>query len=80
MRPLKAANGFLPKVLNSRLNQTTSGFKRRMVRISRYTVVGSSKDQQRTTVKPSGSALTVGSLSARTVRLRKGFRCSSCAM
>jgi hypothetical protein len=35
MRPLKATNGFLPKVLNNKLNQTTSGFKRLMVLISR---------------------------------------------
>ena len=47
--------GFLPKVLNRRLNQTTSGFCCLIVLIKRYSVLGSSNDQHLTTVKPSVS-------------------------
>src|SRR5215467_12452442 len=72
--------GFRPNVLKSRLNQTTSGFKRCSSRSMRNTLLGSSKDQQRTTENPSGSTCLAGSSSANTVRLRNGLRCSSCAM
>lgn len=75
--PLNATNGLRPKVLKSRLNHTTSGFRRWIAAMSRRTLAGSLNDQQRSTVKPSNSGRSAGSSSARTVRLRKGLRRSS---
>ncbi len=49
-------SGLRPNVLNSRLNQTTSGLSRWRVFSNRNVLPGSSKDQQRRTVNPSGSA------------------------
>ncbi len=80
MRPEKATTGLRPKVLNSRLNQTTSGLSLCSVFRRRNTLLGSSNDQQRRILNPAGSAGFDESSSARTVRLRNGFRCNSCAM
>jgi hypothetical protein len=80
MRPAKAIRGLRPNVLNSRLNQTTSGFSSFTVFRRRNTLPGSSKDQQRMTLKPSASTWSGGSSSARTVRFRNGLRCNCCAM
>ncbi len=80
MRPVKATQGLRPNVLNSRLNQTTSGFRSFTVFRSRNTLPGSSNDQQRTTLNPSDSTWSGGSSSARTVRFRNGLRCNCCAM
>jgi len=80
MSPLKATSGLLPKVLKSRLNQTTSGFSRSRARRMRGKLNGSLNDQQRMTVNPSGSTCSQLSSSAKTVRLRNGFRFNSCAM
>jgi hypothetical protein len=80
MSPEKAMKGLRPKVLNNRLNQTTSGFRRCRVLSRRMELPGSSNDQQRRTENPSGSTWFGGSSSARTVRLRNGLRCNSSAM
>ena len=69
--------GLRPKVLNSKLNQTTSGFSSRIARSSRTELPGSSNDQQRCTEKPSSSGWTGDISSARIVRLRNELRCSS---
>ena len=79
MSPEKATKGLRPNVLNNRLNQTTSGFRRFSVFSRRNRVLGSSNDQQRSTLNPSSSTWIEGTSSARTVRLRNGLRCSSCA-
>jgi len=79
MRPENATTGLRPNVLNNKLNQTTSGFSRFKVFSSRKRLPGSSNDQQRRTVKPSGSTWFAESSSAKTVRLRKGLLFSSCA-
>lgn len=55
INPLNATIGLRPKVLKSRLNQTTSGFRRRIAAMRRSTLDGSLNDQQRSTVKPSSS-------------------------
>jgi len=49
VKPEKAIRGFRPKVLNSRLNHTTSGLSRWMARMSLKTVAGWLNDQQRST-------------------------------
>jgi hypothetical protein len=49
VRPAKAFSGLLPNVLNSRLNQTTSGFSSRNLARRRIALAGLSGDQQRTT-------------------------------
>jgi hypothetical protein len=79
-KPREAGKGLRPKVLNNKLNQTTSGFNLRSIFRIRKTVRGSSNDQQRMTEKPSNSGSCVDTWSARIVRLRNGFRCSSWAM
>jgi hypothetical protein len=79
-KPREAFTGLRPKVLNSKLNQTTSGFSVRSIFRIRKTVRGSSKDQQRITEKPSNSGSSVDTWSARIVTLRNGFLCSSWAM
>lgn len=73
-------SGLRPNVLKRRLNQTTSGFSRCSARNNRRDVNGSSKDQQRSTENSSSSGRELEILSARIVRFRNGFRCSSCAM
>jgi hypothetical protein len=74
MSPENAIRGFRPKVLNNRLNQTTSGFWRRSSRNNRIELAGSSNDQHRWTAKPSSSVWGEDSSSARMVRLRNGLR------
>ena len=54
--PRKAFRGLRPKVLKSRLNQTTSGLCLAMALRMRNELVGSSNDQQRWTSKPSSSS------------------------
>jgi hypothetical protein len=66
--------GLRPKVLNSKLNQTTSGFSCWNARRSRIELAGLSNDQQRWTEKPSSSGLAGDIWSARIVRLRNELR------
>jgi len=77
---MNAFNGLRPKVLNSKLNHTTSGFNLPRAVRSRMAFAGSSNDQQRSTEKPSSSDWTGEILSARIVRLIKGLRRNSSAM
>jgi hypothetical protein len=72
--PENATSGLRPKVLNSKLNHTTSGFDLRTARSSLTGVAGSSNDQQRWTENSASSGCGEGSSSASIVRFRKGLR------
>jgi hypothetical protein len=74
MSPENATSGLRPKVLNSRLNHTTSGLHLRTAARSLTGVAGSSNDQHRWTENSGSSGWGEGSSSASIVRLRKGLR------